>query len=53
MAVSPELLIVDIRDELDWERERLVANRFRRSAALLREQVEHFPRWVETLEGGD
>ncbi len=28
--------------ELDWERERLVAYRFRRAATLLRIQIEHF-----------
>jgi len=28
--------------ELDWERERLVARKFRRAAAMLRDQVEEF-----------
>jgi uncharacterized protein YutE (UPF0331/DUF86 family) len=28
--------------ELDWERERLVARKFRRVAAMLRDQVEEF-----------
>jgi hypothetical protein len=34
--------------ELDWERERLVASRFRRAAELLRTQVDGF---LERIEG--
>jgi len=37
--------------ELDWERERLVASRFRRAAELLRIQVEGFLRRIEGLNG--
>ncbi|WP_295436666.1 hypothetical protein [uncultured Thiodictyon sp.] len=53
MARTPELLGADFRGfrhvfrncytfELDWERERLVASRLRRAAALLHEQVNDF-----------
>lgn len=35
--------------ELDWERERLVAGRLRRAAALLQGQVGSFLDWVEGL----
>jgi hypothetical protein len=50
MARAPELLVADIRDELDWERERLVAGRLHRAAALLRAQVGKFLCGVEGLE---
>jgi hypothetical protein len=36
--------------ELDWERERLVAGRLPRAAALLRQQVSEFLDWVQGLE---
>ena len=36
--------------ELDWERERLVASRFRRTAALLHFQVNEFLTAIEGLE---
>lgn len=36
--------------ELDWERERLVAGRLHRAAALLRAQVGEFLSWVDGLE---
>ncbi len=36
--------------ELDWERERLVASRLRRTAALLHEQVNDFLAGIEGLE---
>ena len=36
--------------ELDWERERLVASKLPRTAALLREQVEGFLARLEELE---
>jgi predicted nucleotidyltransferase len=36
--------------ELDWERERLVAGRLHRAAALLQGQVGAFLDWVEGLE---
>ncbi|WP_295388308.1 hypothetical protein [uncultured Thiodictyon sp.] len=36
--------------ELDWERERLVASRFRRTAALLHLQVNEFLAAIEVLE---
>jgi len=36
--------------ELDWERERLVASRLRRAAALLHEQVNDFLAGIEGLE---
>lgn len=37
--------------ELDWERERLVASRFRRAAALLHAQVERFLESLSELTG--
>jgi hypothetical protein len=36
--------------ELDWERERLVAGRLHRAAALLHPQVDRFLDWVEGLD---
>lgn len=42
MKYGLELLKADIEDELDWERERLVARKFPREIAMLRNQVEEF-----------
>ena len=37
--------------ELDWERERLVARKFRRTAAMLRDQVEEFLMLLVAMDG--
>lgn len=48
MTRTPELLVADLRDEFDWERERLVALRLRPAAALFRDQLGAFIAWVES-----